>query len=216
MFSSDAFQCETYHNDQVSGNMCSALCDERSISFITCLNWRVRKQSYMASYENRDVVIKSQYYDSNNIPQLSANLNMTELANTVARQLHLGLPVTSRGLELVKRMSSVDDTELARISNGGQMKLKDMQSMWSLLMQNEYAIIKYLQGSPILPHLYGTCGHFYILESSRPWQQKRVGILRFIGGSYVASWRERVNLALDLLRMVPPAENCIRGGASFM
>lgn len=78
------------------------------------------------------------------------------------------------------------------------LNLKEMQSLWSLLQQDEYFVFKLLQDLRHIPRIYGTCGQFYAVEQVRTLDE-------YIGPVLLhksVTWRIRVKIAIQIIDLV--------------
>ena len=79
-----------------------------------------------------------------------------------------------------------------------------MNSLWSLIQQDEYLIMKTQQNSKYFPRIYGTCGHIYVIEYLPPGDILSQG---FPFNKHATTWKERATVALALLNLVSSFEN---------
>ena len=182
--------------------MCYELCTSRIIRYKRCLSHKENKIIIHANWYGKNIIMKSKKpFMKNYESVLSRGKPPTEVfhrltVESINRNLGINLTKTD---DLLSRVWS--QSFEGHGAFGGRPSA--MQSIWSLVQQDEYLIIKFFQNSLSFLKLYGTCGHFYALEHAPPSE-----ILGKSSAEAYAkiNWADRVSAALGLLDLVKTME----------
>ncbi|XP_066292955.1 divergent protein kinase domain 1C-like [Branchiostoma lanceolatum] len=204
--------CEEYTRNKVTGNLCPDMCTAHSIIFRECLNYRKGKKVMLAEWNTEKVILKSQYshlqeYNSlisrhtdSQGKTVSLQPDMATFLMVVKNQLRAMLEVDipyAAVMETVQKMWQmpwkIHET----------MSVATMESLWSLLQQDEYLTMQYFQGNKHFPKIYGSCGHFYVMEYTPPGDTLSPRWLNFKTGREIiksaTDWDKRAKVALSFL-----------------
>ena len=165
----------------VTGSLCDALCHNKMYTYTKCLSRKQGKQVYLLEYnshERKKYVLKSknafiQDFDPIGFREQSSgkvvhpsNQNYYEMVwDSVGFNLHVKL--TETGLDVVKRFWTGDVTHFELMS---KMRAAAFDSLWALMQQDEYLLAQFAQHKAHrhIPQIYGSCGHFYMIEYVLP------------------------------------------------
>jgi hypothetical protein len=73
-----------------------------------------------------------------------------------------------------------------------------MESLWSLINQDEFLFMSVFQDVPFIPKIYGSCGAYYVTEFAPPGQ---ILSPSFFNAKKEGMWRKRVDIALGILEI---------------
>jgi hypothetical protein len=158
-------------------------------------------------YKNRSVVMKSErarisdyntigYRDATGKPVVpSVEEFYRFLSNAVYFSLKHGVKVSANEIfEIIwhsPKQFSLSNSTSAELYSA-------MVSISSLVQQNEYLLIKFLKSHENLPTVYGSCGHFYVLDYNPTVEFSTV----IDDQSTFADWLPRAATAIQLLHLV--------------
>jgi Protein-kinase domain of FAM69/N-term cysteine-rich ER, FAM69 len=187
--------------------MCSPLCIEKNLALVNCLNFKDGKVVFLMRYESHTVIMKSErarlsdyvmigYRDISGryvLPSVEEFYRF--LSNAVYFSLKHSLNVS--GDDLVNIMWH--NPQQISLSNASSSELYSLMiSISSLSQQNEYILIKYLKNHENLPVLYGSCGHFYVME-----YYPTIEFITLMDDQRTfADWLPRAATAIQLLHLV--------------
>lgn len=187
--------------------MCSPLCSEKHLVLASCFGHKDSKVVLLMHYKNRSVIMKSErarlsdyntigYRDVNGKPIIpSVEEFYRFLSNAVYFSLKHSVKVSADNIfDIIW-----DDPKRYSLSNASSDELYSlMVSISTLVQQNEYLLVKFLKNRENLPIVYGSCGHFYLLEYS-----PTVEFSTFVDDqSTFADWLPRAAMAVQLLYLV--------------
>ncbi|XP_078694213.1 divergent protein kinase domain 1C-like [Branchiostoma floridae x Branchiostoma belcheri] len=203
--------CEEYTKNKVTGNLCPDLCTTSSILYRKCLNYRKGKKVMLVEWNTKKVILKSKYdrlQEYNSIVSEYTN----EEGRTVTSQPDMAtfLMMAKHQLQTLFEVGTTDITEVETVQKMWQMpwekeetmNLVTKESLWSLLQQDEYLMMQYFQGNKHFPKIYGSCGHFYVMEYTPPGETLSPGMFNFKTGKEIMSttdWDKRAKVALSFL-----------------
>ncbi|XP_035696274.1 divergent protein kinase domain 1C-like [Branchiostoma floridae] len=207
--------CEEYARNRVTGNLCPDLCTAHSIIFQECLNYRKGKRVILAEWSTKKVILKSQYSHLHEYNSMIAKYTNEE-GKVVTSQPDMAtfLMVVKNPLRTMFQEDATYSTVRETVrkmwnmpwEHHETMSVAAMESLWALLQQEEYLLMQYFKGNKHFPKIYGSCGHFYVMEytptgdtlSPQLFSHKTVeGI--FKSGT---DWEDRAKLALSFLTFI--------------
>ena len=207
-------QCTDYKHERVAGNLCPHLCQMHTVWFHSCMNYRGGKNVFKMKWMDEMIILKSKKprIDDYDLPLYTSLLS--DFTGMVAQSVSMNLPVAQKALTDAQIFSIMwmDDVEkyATRRTVGGEEEVlwqsSAMNSLWSLVQQDEYMILKFFQHFPHMPRIFGTCGHFYALEYMPPGPMLSAGILEMTR-IFGHSWSDRAKLALKLLETIHAFDN---------
>lgn len=83
------------------------------------------------------------------------------------------------------------------LTRWGNYSMADVESLWSVLEQDEFMKLFLLAGNKHIPEVFGWCGHLYAMEYTPPGE-----VFRSVKFRHSVSWRNRAKVALSFLEMV--------------
>ncbi|XP_062335629.1 divergent protein kinase domain 1C isoform X1 [Osmerus eperlanus] len=185
--------CEEYREGSLTGDMCEDLCVQGRVSYQRCLYYENGKKVIEARWNGSPVVLKSKLENFSSYEPLGlleyqepgeelSPLDMVFYATLEIRN-SLGLEVGNSSLENLLSQglggAAAGRGAVGRIVGGGagvrSYSQAELASLWSLLQQEEYTILRVLQDlTPHVAMVTGSCGHFYALEylwAGHAWDQ---------------------------------------------
>ncbi|XP_064640880.1 divergent protein kinase domain 1C-like [Lineus longissimus] len=204
--------CKLYEKNKVGGNLCDDICKTGSIKLKKCLNYRGGKKIFLATWNMKTIILKSKkgylrdydpiwYQDPNKPNHIYPSVEefaMT-IRTTIQDRISIKLPGRLDVKMLVNQMWSVGYDEYFNNPFQKNPRESGLDSIYSLLQQDEYLMMKHFQGSQFFPDIYGTCGHFYAMEFVPPGTVLDPAIFSFKDES---TWNQRRIIALKLLDLV--------------
>ncbi|XP_066290139.1 divergent protein kinase domain 1C-like [Branchiostoma lanceolatum] len=206
--------CEEYAGNKVTGNLCPDLCTTHSIIYTECFNYKKERKTVMlAEWYTRKVILKSKYdrlQEYNSImsrytndegvivtsqPDMAAFLIIVK--NQLKTMFAVDIPYTE--METVQKMWQMP------WENHETMSVATLDSLWALFQQDEYLMMQYFQGNKHFPKIYGSCGHFYVVEYTPPGDTLSLQSFYFKRGGEIkpsANWDKRAKVALSFLTLV--------------
>ena len=161
------------------------------------------------------IVLKSKkehwsHYDSvdfaNQFPTIVQFIRMVTESLTLTLDMSVTdiPPLEAYNMSVLSAIWSMDVakyTGLGKKARVNGVKVKAvMRSIWSLLQQQEYALLTVLKNHKHIPRLLGTCGHFYAMEHLSQGKILAPEILS--GLTQLAPWRDRLRVSVSLLEAV--------------
>ena len=207
-------QCFEAKSKTVTGNLCDALCENKQYTYSKCLSTKLGKQVYLMEYNSRNkekYILKSKHsylneYDSIGFKDTASrkvvypsNQNYYEMIwDTVGYNLHVKL--TETGMDVIKRFWNGD---LVEFDSKSAMRPAALDSLWSLMQQDEYALAQFTKQKENIhiPRIYGSCGHFYMIEYVDPGSLLDPGFFEITQLKNL-NWIDQVNIAVGLLDLV--------------
>ncbi|XP_064640852.1 divergent protein kinase domain 1C-like [Lineus longissimus] len=213
--------CHLWEKNKVGGNLCEDICKLHSIRYTSCLNYKRGKKVFNATWNMKAIIMKSKKaYFEDYKPLVTAAItedgkdkreksgeeypSFEDFAVKIQERIHEQLGKTGqRGQFDMKRIFndfwSTRFDDYFTNSYQKNAKVAGLNSINSLLQQDEYVLMKQVQHSKYFPQIYGTCGHFYIMEYV---PQGEVLLPKIIGLGDSTTWNQRRLLAIKLLDFV--------------
>ncbi|GAB1599185.1 divergent protein kinase domain 1C-like [Argonauta hians] len=198
--------CDLYRKKIIGGSLCSAICLTKTIKYDHCTNYREGKVVIIANAENHKypLILKSSQHKLKNFDAISFKVDgrlgypdMDVFRKLIHDSVYLNLGINlTKGIDVIEQVWSM--TPLAFMQSMKESPAAThilMDSVWSLLQQEEYLMLRMSQHLPYIPRLHGTCGYMYAVESAPPPQIFYSSVVR--GG-----WTARVKLALAILDVI--------------
>ncbi len=203
------FQCAKYDEGKLEGNLCKVICTDKDIRYRSCTNYREGKKILIADWGEITVILKSKRATWDEYELIGININNDyipherEFAKIVADSMkfNLNIPV----LENTDILSNMWFMDFKQISVNYESQKAATQSLWSLIQQDEYVLFKVLQSNKYIPHIYGTCGHFYVLEYLPPGRLLESSFSQLTRFAH-SPWKDHVILAVFILELLKSFE----------
>lgn len=192
-------QCRLYSAGDLTGDLCPALCIDRSLVFHECLHVIQGKVVLRMLWNGTlSVIMKSEHADRNeflnfNFHKISSDEPLHMPSPSILHDLIFNLAGSRFGKDF--NISHLQMWNIPESDDG--IKRRDVITQWLLLQQDEYLMMSYLNGHTGVPKLYGTCGHYYVTEFLPPGRHLSSG--NFLLKAFPSDWQKRANLALRLL-----------------
>lgn len=189
--------CQNYSLGLAGGPLCHALCTQHEISYDECLG-HGNKIVLKAHWIDHWVVLKASkpsmksYYVPWN-HDTAVQMNKDHVESMLYDHFRLSVKPYPLNRTLVENqiLSKLPLTKWKNYS------IADLESLWSVLEQDEFMKLLLLAGNKHIPKLYGWCGHVYAVEYTP------IGdIFQTIKFRHTLPWRERAKVALSFLEMV--------------
>lgn len=195
------------------------MCDDNSLIFTSSVNPDKPKEVYLAQYDGKQVVMKSLFASIHQTPP-AIPLSGLNIHDSLAKSQHLVeqavklvssvriFTIKDNGTVFLHRLWMPDMVDLFEETTNPTTLQSLMNNFLNLLHQREYVVLKLLQGSKHIPALIGTCGHFYVTESSPSSSiiniPYRLNIVNAVvnRASTQANWSGRASAALHVLDLV--------------
>lgn len=209
--------CISYADGEVAGNLCKDVCSTGQLVIEQCLSHKNDNVIFSADWRGKKIILKSKLKSTRDKWQETFPDSLTkdlttlrkdflsvfhdhiilQLINFNSHRNHSLFKLTSPARLLAQLYFNMSPASLGR---------KEMQSLWSLLQQDEYFVFQILQNLTHIPRIYGTCGQFYALE-----KVKTLNEYIFMNGfnllSNPLSWKTNVKIALDIMKLVRELKN---------
>ncbi|XP_033625502.1 divergent protein kinase domain 1C-like [Asterias rubens] len=211
--------CDLYESNKIDGNLCNDLCNSNKFQYETCFNRFGGKKVIQAQLGNRRVVLKSRHakitdYDpiyKGALDDDSGSLDQRFMSQESFRLFVFNHVQSVFGIKLDLTNDQVLDRLLSQSKRSSRILDKSqMNSLWTLLQQDEYTFFMFFQGTSYFPKIYGACGHFYVEEYVPPGVIYRSDAQSLSQRIESASWERRVKVAKDLLDIVKGTESDFR------
>lgn len=205
--------CKNYTDHKLDGNLCDAICYSRNIIFKKCINYRLGKKVLLAECngiceEGKTItaVIKTRTMEGRHFEPLNldtyTNKSLTaesmEIAKTVMNSM-----ISSSTLKTYKSVKDIftklwttDFTSFVKNAKYPGADVVAMESLWSLINQDEFLFMSVFQDVPFIPKIYGSCGAYYMTEFAPPGQ---ILSPNFFNAKEGGMWKKRVDIALGIL-----------------
>ncbi|CAI9716718.1 Hypothetical predicted protein [Octopus vulgaris] len=198
--------CDLYQKKIIGGNLCSSICVTKTIKFDHCTNYREGKVVIIANTEKQKhpLILKSSQHEYKNFNTISLKIdghmeypNMDLFRRLIHESVYLNLGINlTKGIDVIEQVWSMNPLTFMQTVKGFPTASHIlMDSVWSLIQQEEYLMLRMSQHLPYIPRLHGTCGYMYAVESAPPPQIFYSSVVK--GG-----WSARVKLALAILDVV--------------
>lgn len=205
--------CHLYKMNQIAGSMCYAICDERSLTYETCTNYRRGKKVIFMQCEGCEtaqktrVVLKTktdlEEREVLELPEINGVL-VPDWLDT-AREI---LIETVRSY-FDMNLSHVDDIfsylwgenfdEFVNTAGVPNAHYVAIQTIWSLVQQTEYTVNTLYKNRSFTPKIYGTCGPVYIAEFTPSVENFQSGISKWL---WTWNFRGRAKVALEIMKLL--------------
>lgn len=197
--------CGLYKDNRVTGDLCEALCVDKSLEFRNCLHINHGKVVLLLSWNGTfDVVMKSKHADLDSFfafdfKKIGTDRLLPIPSPSLLREAISGLLKSRFGQDAINS----SDLDLLDIQ-GSESDLKyrgRMLTKWLLFQQDEYLLMHHLRHNPNTPKLYGNCGHYYATEFLPPRKYLHDGNteLKVFPSS---DWKRRADVAFQLMDTV--------------
>jgi len=200
--------CLAYHQGRLLGDLCSQICDGQNFTYNGCGNYAGGKVTLIGQLNNNAVVLKAKrpYFTDYDpvyfIDDASVSIpRYSEFFQITSETIQYSMNIIDKNHTLIDRMWTL---HLSDYLANKTSQMASMQSMWSLLQQDEYVFMKYLAGVKYVPSILGTCGHMYAVEFAPPGRLFTPNVLHMSDFSVnqAPSWEERLATALLLIELL--------------
>lgn len=207
-------QCQLYESNHIDGNLCYDLCQTESIQYVSCFNYHRGKVVFRGSWKGDPVILKSKYSHLSDYPRPFASVVDKEgTMRTVVPDLALftsmvyhqvkgqfGFELDMTEEDLLKHMwkskySTREDTPEGLTDS-------EIVSLWALLQQEEFVLNKFWNQFRHYPEIYGTCGHFYILEYVPPGYILNPSAISMQHQLASLPWLNRAKVAMAMVEFI--------------
>ncbi|XP_046550608.1 divergent protein kinase domain 1C-like [Haliotis rubra] len=178
--------CQMYRDKRIVGDLCPHLCgNDPKVQYKKCTNYRQGKRVFIVQcldfcQEGATVkaVLKTNHKNfsdflneefsferedqENNGP--SIDFLQTMIKDTLQMDLHMTLPKETDPIAFMWKDNYFDYYK----KNNKNSQFALARSVWSLVRQSEYLMMKANQEHQFMPQLYGTCGPLYLMEYAPP------------------------------------------------
>ncbi|XP_053401199.1 divergent protein kinase domain 1C-like [Mercenaria mercenaria] len=214
--------CDLYSQGEVTGSLCSALCESRDLHYQTCTNYRKGKKvlfltcdSCIPGKTSVSVVLKmkTDLSERDQLDMSHLELDTEQRQKDYVREVEF-LVKNSFMFLRHKDMSKHKDIlsfawgwnfhEYLKNSNNRQKAVVvASSSLWSLTEQQEYLMSRDLYNYSFIPRIYGTCGPAYVVENTQTLGNYEFEMFK----GWPHSWKERAAIALKLIHLIKDLDN---------
>ncbi|XP_071091998.1 divergent protein kinase domain 1C-like [Haliotis cracherodii] len=178
--------CQMYHDKRIVGDLCPHLCDnDRTIQYKQCTNYRqgkrvfiVRCHDYCQEGDTVSAVLKTNHKNFSDFLNEEFSFEredqekngpsidqlQTMIKDTLQMDLHMNLPEGTDPIAFMWKDNYLDYYN----KNDKSSQFALARSIWSLVRQWEYLMMRANQEHQFMPHIYGTCGPLYLMEYAPP------------------------------------------------
>ncbi|KAK9881487.1 hypothetical protein WA026_016372 [Henosepilachna vigintioctopunctata] len=195
--------CENFQNGASSGTLCSALCIRQDISAITCYSYRsTRKVKFRGTWGTIPIVFKSptqitlfHWYENGKKTYPGEKQFLATLKAVTKKKLNMVLPLNT----LMRIMSKTIH------SKKSEMPIRDyeMDSLSTLVQDNEFLIMAIFPGNEVFPKILGTCGIYYCTEYMEPINIKS-SLLSLTDS--LEEWIQKLQISTQILELLNKLE----------
>ena len=156
------FQCSAYKAGNVSGPLCSDLCERNNIHLGQCLSSVPEKKIYDGHWGGNQVILKvnmSWFEEFEKREKVIDNDAMASYTNDVSSRVRTLFGDCPRCSELTSLLLSLGDGD-----DDGTVTISETRTFISLLQQMEPMMMMTLNESKHTVDFYGYCGGLYVLE----------------------------------------------------
>ena len=156
------FQCSAYKEGQVSGPLCSDLCEENNIHLRKCLSSVTEKKVYDGAWQGREVILKANerwFMEFNELQKKADNDLTSSFQNDVFSWVESMFGNCSQCSTLVEKLTSYADSNHNEIITACEAR-----TFLSLMYQEESFMLMALNESKHSLDFYGYCGGLYVTE----------------------------------------------------
>jgi hypothetical protein len=199
-------QCEEFKEGRLTGTLCPHVCDTREILIEKCLNYFGGKETYLATWQGKNLIMKSKkpsWHDYQRFLPYGVDVNQANVS--VLLYFMRETIKDAFNIEIDTNMNLLTEfwfLPKSGIPKNAKERLAVMESVWSLFQQDEYVSLVFLKKSKFMPVLYGTCGHYYFMEylpsgklSPKLWP-------RTLFQRETIPWKTRVVLSLNFIDLI--------------
>ncbi|XP_071958100.1 divergent protein kinase domain 1C-like [Antedon mediterranea] len=203
--------CDLYKSKIINGSLCNELCSGK-IEYINCLHQSRGKVVFLAKWNNQKIILKTKYAS---IDSYAAVYTVMENLEGVSDKLYpedaiFKSMIESQAQAVLGTVIKDGEDVVNKFWFGNWPKDRlnmnsfhtAMNSLWTLILQDEYVFLKYHNTHPNLPQVYGSCGYFYAVEYTPPGIVFDPGLLNIEQQLQAAPWPGRAYIALGLLNLI--------------
>lgn len=156
------FQCSAYKEGQVSGPLCSDLCEQNNIHLGKCLSIVTEKKVYAGTWQGREVILKANerwFMEFKELQKKTDSDLMSSFQNDVSFWVETMFGNCSQCSTLVEQLISFADSDHNEIITASEAR-----TFVLLMYQQESFMLMALNESKHSLDFYGYCGGLYIIE----------------------------------------------------
>ena len=156
------FQCSSYKEGQVSGPLCSDLCEQNNIHLGKCLTSVTEKKVYDGVWRGREVILKANeewFMAFKELQKKTDNDLTSSFQDDVVYWVETLFGNCSQCSTLVEKLTSYADSNHNEIITASEAR-----SFVSLMYQEESFMLMVLNESKHSLDFYGYCGGLYLTE----------------------------------------------------
>ncbi|XP_078605478.1 divergent protein kinase domain 1A-like isoform X2 [Branchiostoma floridae x Branchiostoma japonicum] len=212
-----AIICDRYHKGIITGPLCPALCDDRTITLNQCLSSHPANQVYQGWLHGaKQIIMKCNlapiFHDGidREMPyeRPEKGSSMDDFREMLQDFLERNLGKGEHNALQTRILNAAD------INNDGKVTLAEAKSIWALLQVNEFFMMMILQDSEHTPKLEGFCGDTYFVQrvdANRlygihiPWMFEiflPTSYRQAMDQWFTPSWPKKAKIAVGLLEFV--------------
>ncbi|XP_070574144.1 divergent protein kinase domain 1C-like [Ptychodera flava] len=200
--------CDLYSRNKVDGNLCPSLCQKSTLKYKSCLYFGRGKKVLLFELTDDDVIFKSKHSELDNYYHIVFQVEQDGKTVTQVPDPEMFLDMVYNTMSLAFDVDREDDrTEMVKkmwtkeVQSVDAMTVAEKESLWSLLQQDEYLLMKYFDDRH-LPKIFGSCGHFYAMEYVPTGALLNPSIFSLKENLDAAPWLNRARLALGFLDLI--------------
>ena len=215
------FQCQLYKEGKITGSLCGPLCEAEQVKFSKCTDFHAGKKvdimtcsDFCVPGETVAAVLKSSNDNisaqlSNHpdiLPEGVQSENFVASTNEMIQKMlywELGFQPFSSETNMMEVMWEKHYTKFTRSL---REKRAAFRTIMMLMDETEYKMVKAMESSGIVPHIYGTCGPLYLQESCPPGLLDVPVISLGNDTPAPASWQQKATAVIQLLRLIKRLE----------
>ncbi|KAL3285390.1 hypothetical protein HHI36_019495 [Cryptolaemus montrouzieri] len=191
--------CSLFQSGTITGNLCSPLCLREEIQSVTCYSFRTtRRVRFRGEWKGTKIVFKApkqtspfHWYDNGKITYPTEKQFISTLKAVIKNKLNIDLPLSTI-MRITKKNFNTKDSDI-------RTRHKEIDSISTLILDNEFLILSVLPGNDIFPRLIGTCGPYYATEYIEPvWM--RSSLLALTDSE--TEWIQRLQISAQILELL--------------
>ncbi|XP_064599276.1 divergent protein kinase domain 1C-like [Liolophura sinensis] len=208
--------CLAYKQGSVIGTLCADLCVQHRMTFIKCLNFKGGKIILLMNSGSTKVVLKTKEVVVPYSKTLRHVLGIPEgedqqkviypewetFRNMVIEELKITIGYTGsqkQNRNILRDIWGINPENYNSLSQNPELsKIATMDTIWSLVQQTEFMVMKLNQDWSFIPEILGTCGRFYAME----FVETSSLLERRILMKHDSPWLQRVDVSMQLLKLV--------------
>ncbi|XP_076449081.1 divergent protein kinase domain 1C-like [Babylonia areolata] len=209
--------CQAYRDGLITGSLCQPLCDSRQVRFSECTDFHAGKRVSIMSCSDFCVpgqsvaailkfpnanssTVLSNHPESFPYDQETADFHqhMGEVIHNMLKW-ELGFVPFPSKTNLTRLMW---EREVSRYSGSIASQHTAFRTLMMLMDQSEYRMVKALEGSGVVPRIYGTCGPMYLQESCPPGLLDEATLSFREAPSQRVPWGQKAIVLLQLLQLI--------------